>query len=91
MNATTAVAVGLATLIMVSFAAIPRHRRYVRLAAVLGWALVWLDGKLAGHVADLLGLLVTATSLACLAKPWIDRRRHSAADRPTGRHGNRRS
>jgi hypothetical protein len=36
-----------ATLVMLSFCAIPRRYWYVQLPAVLGWALVWFDGEFA--------------------------------------------
>ncbi|CAL9468713.1 hypothetical protein SUDANB95_02775 [Actinosynnema sp. ALI-1.44] len=80
-----AVAVGLAMLVMAAFAAIPRRARHLRLPAVLGWALVWLDGRLTGHVGDLLGLLVTATSLAFLVKLGVERRRRRVTDQLSAR------
>ena len=55
-----------AALVMLSFCAIPRRHRYVRLSAVLGWALVWFDGGFAGHWSDSLGLAVTGVGMLSL-------------------------
>jgi len=56
-----------AVLFMVALAFIPRRYRYLQLAAVLGWVLIWFDGKFTGQWTDALGLAVTALSLLWLA------------------------
>lgn len=55
-----------ATLVMLSFCAIPRRYWYIQLPAVLGWALVWFDSEFAGHWTDSLGLAVTGVSMLWL-------------------------
>ncbi|ONI85362.1 hypothetical protein ALI144C_13825 [Actinosynnema sp. ALI-1.44] len=51
-----------AMLVMVSLALIPQ-RRYLRVMAVLGWVVVWLDDQVSGHWSDWLGAAVV---IACL-------------------------
>jgi hypothetical protein len=67
----------LALLVMVALVAIPQ--RCLRLAAVLGWAALWVDDKLSGHWSDWLGAGVVIGSLTVV----VLKRRH-----PTGPGGN---
>jgi hypothetical protein len=46
---------------MVTLVTIPQ--RYLRLAAVLGWAALWVDDKLSAHWPDWLGAGVVIVSL----------------------------
>ena len=43
---------------------IPARHRYWRLAAVLGWISVWLDGRAGLNPVDLAGLAVAVGSVA---------------------------
>ncbi|MFD5245638.1 hypothetical protein ACFWIW_13885 [Amycolatopsis sp. NPDC058340] len=52
-----------ALLFMVLLGAIPRRYRYLRLPAVIGWIVVWIDGVLTGHWTDTLGVAITAFAL----------------------------
>lgn len=70
----SAVLVG-AMLVMVLLAGIPRRLWFVQLSAVLGWALVWVDGRISAHWPDVLGLVVTGASLSWWGLMW--KRRHA--------------
>ena len=59
-----------AVFFMVSLALIPRRLWRVQLPAVLGWALVWVDGEWANHWTDSVGLAVTGYSLLWLWLHW---------------------
>lgn len=71
----------LAAAVMVAFALIPRRLWYLRLPAVLGWALVWVDGAWANHWTDSVGLTVTGLSLLWW---WLVGDRHPDGRRPDG-------
>jgi hypothetical protein len=62
-----------AMVVMVLFVFVPRRLWFVRLGAVLGWAVVWPDNRLTTHWADLAGLAVVLTDvLAWLSAGWRD-------------------
>jgi len=52
-----------AALAMIVLVLIPARYRYWRLAAVLGWATIWLDGHAGWNAVDLTGLGVAVISL----------------------------
>lgn len=71
------VAILLATLVMVALAFVPRDHRREQLAAVLSWALVWVDNTFTGHWTDWLG---TATMAMALGTMLFARQRINCAD-----------
>ncbi|MEV6644180.1 hypothetical protein [Amycolatopsis sp. NPDC051371] len=52
-----------AALATVTLVFIPGRHRYWRLAAVLGWTTIWLDGHAGLNLVDLIGLGVAVGSL----------------------------
>ncbi|MFI5593193.1 hypothetical protein ACIA5G_49660 [Amycolatopsis sp. NPDC051758] len=52
-----------AVLAMVALVLVPARHRYWRLAAVLGWTAVWLDGHAGLNPVDLTGLGIAVGSL----------------------------
>jgi hypothetical protein len=52
-----------AALAAVALVLVPTRHRYWRLAAVLGWTTVWLDGHAGLNPLDLTGLAVAVGSL----------------------------
>lgn len=70
----------LAAAVMAAFALIPRRLWCLRLPAVLGWALIWVDGTWATHWTDSAGLAVTGLSLLW----WLVGDRHPDGRRPDG-------
>lgn len=76
----------LAMLVLVAFALIPRRLWYVGLPAVLGWVVVWFDGRWTAHWWDFLGAAATAAALVSLL-PHRSNERTPGNDRPRWRKG----
>ncbi|RZQ64588.1 hypothetical protein [Amycolatopsis suaedae] len=70
----------LAALATVAFLAVPASMRFLRLAAVLGWCLVWWDGGWQHHWLDYLGAGVVLTSLILVIR-WLTRPSSGASGR----------
>ncbi len=74
-----AVVLFLAALVMVGLVLIPRQHRRIQVAAVLTWAMIWVDNAFTGHWSDWLGVTVTLAILGA----WLPARQVRRTDRST--------
>lgn len=62
-----------AMVVMVLFALIPSRFAFLRLAAVVGWAAIWMDGVPTVHWLDLSGAVVVVGAVGVLvSRHWRD-------------------
>jgi hypothetical protein len=71
-----------ASVVMVLFALIPPRLRYLRVAAVVGWAAVWSDGVPSGDTLEVSGVVVLVGALGGLG--FVLWREDPAARPPRG-------